>query len=164
MDGAMESGRYVAHQVLQVLGHPHVLPVAVEAPPPPAYPEMKERPAADVHDFAQAMLAHLNALPDTASEGFGAGKVAPGRAFGAFLYEQVRSVLVQRAHDAAPPDHMAILAAIRDFTASALLHVDGKTGSLSPADQKHIAALPALLEAIFARIGELRRKSRAPVS
>lgn len=142
MSGAMESGRYAAHEIAASLGIPEAIALpkpcaTASSPPPPANP-LEREPTVEA-DIAEAILAAiktelLGPSGPARIAGFRRSGLAGKDGLGAFFQELVARVLSARGHDvsASDPSHaLEVLRHVRDFAATCGHHLvaDGENAA-----------------------------------
>lgn len=134
MSGAMESGRYVAHEIAASLGLPNELPrsrAAGAQPTEPSHePMLSSKPMTEEH-VAEILAALRDELlgPNAAAriEGFRRSGLTGKDGFAAFLRELVSRVLVasgEHAADATRPDGAGVLRHLRDLAVTCAQHAE----------------------------------------
>lgn len=159
MDGAIESGRYVANEVALLRGHPAAAAVTT----PPASP-IADPPAPSTHglaalvDLARAVDAALAAAPPDALAARHDGTLLAGRSGVAYLLGVVEDAAVKAGLIADRADRVAAVVAVRDLLHSVMAphaRLGADPTSLAATELHQLGDLYALLASIHARFTAL---------
>lgn len=125
MSGAMESGRYVAHEIAKSLGLPNALPNV------PAQPPVALADAPTTAPFSAELVATILAKVHEAVTGPNAAELQDGfrrsglggpNGFATWLGDLLGKALTEAGHTNVASDARAMATAVRDFAISAVTH------------------------------------------
>lgn len=150
MSGAIESGRYVAHEIAASLGREHALPAPAERLEPAELPTPAGEGLPSVADILAAVRERLEGLADEELGELDREARGRGAVFGGWLRELLVDVLHEQGHVEDPGDERSVLHALRDLAVGLAPHLGlaSPTEALAarapePAVAEHLAAIDA---------------------
>ena len=150
MDGALESGRYGAHEVAKSLGlgghaiapEPSPSKEAAEPAAPPA-----PSPLLPAHATTLLAAVHDELRSDGPTTGL--------RGATSYLHDAIVRAMKREGRLPASADHRAELTAVRDFAASVVGHASSDPSAHTEHEGAHFSALREAVTALEAKVAKL---------